>query len=213
MRIGVGVHTVDSVEATVYFNHIQAFAEWSKKYDMAFYGTRRVKVAEACEVTVEALLRMGCTHVLFIDDDHMLPLGMLDKLTENADAGMVSGLICKRAFPYPIVAFGKSEDGKLYPRHLDPGERVVEVEACAFGCTLINMESLREVPRPWFVNTPERRFDVNFCLKVREAGKRVLVDTRVSIGHVVDPEIVWPENATELRARVLEKKLKEAAGV
>ena len=200
MRIAIGVHTTDNVDATVYFNHVMMVSKWAKEHDLAFIGLRRVKIEQACNLTVQTAWALGCTHVLFVDDDHILREDMLPLLLENADAAVVSGLICQRLFPYTVVAFRRDGDGKLQQLYLDAGQGVREVDGCAFGCTLVNLEKLKTLPMPWFETVQGARFDVNFFNKVRAAGERILVDTRVSVGHISDPEVVWPENATELRA-------------
>lgn len=199
MRIAIGVHSTDTICSTIYFNHIMTFTQWVKMYDMAFIGLRRVKVERACNQTVDAARRMDCTHVLFIDDDHVLKENMLPLLLENADATVVSGLICKRLFPYETVAFKTSPAGVYTLMQLEENTGVREMDGCAFGCTLVNLEKLRELPKPWFVTTEQQRYDVNFFRNVRAMGGKVLVDTRVSVGHISDPQVVWPETATMLR--------------
>lgn len=214
MRIGIGVHTTNTVDAAVYFNHVMTFAKWAKKFDLAFVGMRRVKIEKACNVTVTSLRRLGCTHVLFVDDDHILREDMLEKLVatcEEEHVAVASGLICKRLFPFSTIGFARrGPEGRMTELYLHPGMGRVEVDACAFGCTLVDMERLRELPMPWFETTPERRFDVNFCRKVRAAGERVAVDTSVSVGHVMDPTVVWPENATKLRELEIAQKVQTA---
>jgi GT2 family glycosyltransferase len=212
MRIGIGVHTTNTVDAAVYFNHVMTFAKWAKRYDLAFIGMRRVKIEKACNLTVTKLRRLGCTHVLFVDDDHILQDDMLEKLLATAErehAAMVSGLICKRLFPFETIGFARrGAERRLSEIPLPSGVGPVEVDACAFGCTLVDLERLQRLPMPWFETVPGRRFDVNFCNKLRDAGEHVFVDTNVSVGHVMDPTVVWPENATELRATEITQRLR-----
>ena len=206
MKIGLGLHFQDTVHTTVYLNHLTAFCGWAKRYEIALAGVRRVKVAQARNLIVQELLKQGCTHWLSIDDDHIIPDNMLDLLVESADAGMVSGLVCKRGYPFELVAFKDVADIGLRPAYFLPDTGVHEVAVCAFGCTLINLKALEGVPTPWFVDTPEHRSDVNFCTKVRDAGLKILVDTRVSIGHMCNPQVITPQLATAWRKQIIEKR-------
>jgi len=208
MRIAIGVHSTDTVNSTVYFNHIMMFSKWAKEFELAFVGLRRVKVERACNMTVDTARKLDCTHVLFIDDDHILMPNMLPLLAENADAAVVSGLICKRLFPYETVAFQTINDNFTLVQ-LKPNTGVREVEGGAFGCTLINLSRLTKLKDPLFVTNGEQRYDVNFFRNVHAAGERIVVDTRVSVGHIGDPPVVWPENATRLRTERINRGLPE----
>lgn len=199
MKVGLGVHVVDTINAVAYLNHLPAVAGWAKKHEMAFVGARRLKVAAARNLIVDELLKLGCTHWLSLDDDHLVPDNMLDLLVENADAGMVSGLICKRGFPYEIVAFKDVEGMRSVTMRPDTGVKTVSV--CAMGCTLINLEPLKDgrIARPWFEDTREHRSDVNFCAKMRDVGMAIKVDTRVCVGHLCEPRVITPQVAEAWR--------------
>lgn len=80
------------------------------------------------------------------------------------------------------------------------GEPVQQVDAIHFGCTVISTRALRRVPKPWFIDIPnsEGEFgdgridaDMYFWKKFREAGNRVFVTPRVTLGHG-EYMITWP---------------------
>lgn len=200
MKIGFGLHGTETVPWMVHVNHSMCYMTWvrdltARGHSFAFASIGQAKVAAARRVVVENLLKSGCTHWLCIDNDHILPLELLPRLVETAErecAGMVSALVTKRLFPFDVVAFKRSPQGVMLPLDLRPSTGVWDVDVCAWGCTLVALEPLRKLEKPWFFDTPTHRSDVNFCLRYRDIGQRVLVDTSVQVGHLVEPEAVWP---------------------
>ena len=69
-----------------------------------------------------------------------------------------------------------------------------------FGCTLIRVEALRKVKKPWFLATPNADGewegqkvddDIHFWKQCQEANLKIGISPKVSIGHL---EVVatWP---------------------
>jgi len=196
--IGVGLPIAEIVHPKVYYNHLAAVAEWKSRFQLHIIGIEGMKITRARNEIAAVAISRGCTHLLFIDSDHILPPRMLSMLMENQDAAMVSGLIHKRLYPYEQVAFVDNGKGKLEMALLKDNT-VMEVDACAMGCTLINLKQLQMLGRPYF-SDGYFRHDINLCLKFkRELGGRILVDSRIHIGHVGGEEIVYPENVEFLR--------------
>lgn len=206
-QIGICIHGTENVPTQVYFNHIEVIAGWNKAYPLGLFGLSRIKVAKARNMLTKLADEANCSHVLFLDTDHMIDSSMLPKLMENADAGMVSGLVCKRGYPYICVGFCRHPDGsgRLHQIVLEPNTGVHKVDGCAFGCTLINMDCLRKLPKPWFYDTVDRRSDLNLCDAMRKADFEVLLDTRVEVGHLGDVPIIWPGISESLRKHELEE--------
>lgn len=203
MRIALGIHIEGVVLPRVYLNHVSVMLKWAKTHDLVLCGTTRTKVASARNRIVDSAIEQDCSHVLFIDIDHILPDNMLDLLVENADAAMVSGLVCKRQFPYDAVAFNFLPDKSLDETIVKERGEVIERDACAMGCTLVNLEMIRKLNKPYFFDA-RLRSDLNLCLSFRNQGFRILIDTRVEIGHLGDEPIITPTNAEMLRKVYLE---------
>lgn len=198
--VGIGLPIADMVSPTIYYNHLAAIAAWKSEFKLELIGVSGCKITKARNMITNAALRRNCTHLLFIDSDHIVPGNMLRLLMENKDAAMVSGLVHKKLYPYEQVAFVFDKEGRLQDALLRDGT-VTRVDACAMGCTLINLEQLHLLNMPYFVDGYFRH-DVNLCLKFKvELGAKILVDTRIHIGHVGSPEIVYPENVGLLRRR------------
>lgn len=199
--VGIGLPVDSMVSPTVYFNHLAAIASWKTGYDLMLLGSQKMKITKAREFIANQAIAMGCSYLLFIDSDHIVPCNMLKLLMENKDAAMVSGLICKRLYPYEQVIFRYDKAMQLQACLTNEKDKIYSVDVCAMGCTLINLQKLKLLRKPFFTDG-HFRHDINLCLKFRnELGAKILVDTRVPIGHVGEPEIVYPDNAQILRER------------
>jgi len=169
---------------------------------MMFLGIDRQRTAESRNILVQSAKSANCTHLLSIDSDHMIPPYILDCLSMNEDAMIVSGLITKRKPPYMQVGFIKSdEDEMFYPIDVPCDGRSYLVDMPAMGCTLFDMKVFDLVEEPYFVDTAgvkpngevyNKRSDANFFEKCRKVGIKMIIDTRVLVGHLMEPEAMYP---------------------
>lgn len=207
-RIAIAIHGGENVDFGAYGNHLSMMAVASQKHNLALVTTRGVRIAQARNCLVEKVKEMDCRFVVFIDTDHIVPLDMIDLLLENMDnCSCVSGLVCRRRDTMDQIGFN-IRDGKFHKLTITPRKGVYNVDVCAFGCTMINMEVFNELERPWFGNEPRishkgksytMRSDVLFCERLRERGKKIMIDSRVVVGHIGQPVVVWPSNCDQLR--------------
>lgn len=79
-------------------------------------------------------------------------------------------------------------------------EPAIDVRMAHFGLTLIRTDVLKRMPKPWFVHKPapdgtwsdgKIDDDVNFWIKFRDAGGRLCIAPRVSVGHL-QLVATWP---------------------
>lgn len=201
-RIGWITHTYGPVDPKAYFNHMGVIMKWSKKYRLMFLGVDKYQVSGAREMLCETGLSMGCTHILFVDADHIVPDHMLECLSLNMESSIVSGLVTKRKPPFEQVGFVLA-DGQYYPIQLPIDGKSYKVDVAAMGCTLIDAEVFHTMKRPWWLDTTgyfkdgkpfNRRSDFNFMDAAREAGFKTAVDTRVLIGHLGDTPVIYPNS-------------------
>jgi hypothetical protein len=78
---------------------------------------------------------------------------------------------------------------------------LLDVTLAHFGCTLIRVSALKKMAHPWFWGQPNsdgqwgegrEDEDIYFWRKFREAGNRVCVAPRVSVGHL-QLIVTWPD--------------------
>lgn len=152
----------------------------------------RLEVAVARNMlTTMFLEQTDATHLLFWDDDILPPPDGLMRLLED-NAPIVSGFYVSRQPPAQPVVYQRLPPLRkhLYqpvaPQH--PG--LFYADGVGAGFLLIRREVFERIPRPWFQflcgrprgeNISE---DFYFCEKAIKAGYKILVDGRVSCGHV-----------------------------
>jgi hypothetical protein len=208
IKIAIGLPVAEIVEPGVYFNHIVAIGKWVKnpEYEIKVIGIEKMKITQARNLIINRALELGCDYLLFIDSDHKVPLDMLPKLLETGPkCGMVSGLINKRGYPYETVAFKKDKNGSLNLVEIAPGNQIYEVDACAMGCTLINLQKIQLLQPPYFTDG-HFRHDINLCLRFKsDAGAKSYVDARVEMIHLGDRREISPRNATMYRQQHIDE--------
>ena len=206
MRIAICTHVFERVDFDVYFNHLFCAAKWAKKYDLVFIGKSGLGAATAREGIIDLALKEKCTHAFFLDGDHLISASALDYLLECKDEAMVSGIVCKKGESFQQVSWEIKKDDKgnnqWYAVTLPLDGKVYEVSVCAFGCTLINLEKLQKLKRPYFRDTCENgdniRSDVNLCLMFKDIGEKMFVDTRVLVGHLGVKLPVYPQSSEHM---------------
>jgi hypothetical protein len=209
LKIAICTPVYNNVDFDVYFNHMYCISRWSNDYKLCFTGRRGTSPVLACEKMAEFAIGVGYQYAFYLDADHIMPAETLDCLSQGIkDAAMISGLVCKRRGDYQQVWWVKEENSDTYKYtdfNLD-GKRY-EVDICAFGCTLINLEKLQKLEKPWFRVTLENGntvwSDVNLCKAFRAKEEKIYVDTRVLVGHHGMNSVVYPQSANLLRSRSL----------
>ena len=111
---------------------------------------------------------------------------LLDEFAQNPEADAMAALQSRRGKPFPLMTTG--EDG-MQLTNLDP----IKVYTAHFGLTLLRVEDLKDIPKPWFKCEPDENgeygdnrldSDIWFWHQWRLAGKTIYVAPRVSIGHL-----------------------------
>lgn len=163
------------------------------------------------------------SHLLFVDDDVIVPPNTVVDLVETAsqpDRAIVAG-------PYPSVKFTTSRHAYLYVAvtklqsglatwYEDWPEGIEEVGGAGTGCLLIARSVFGVLGYPWF-RWPERldeatgtvqciSDDMDFCDRAGKAGFRIWADGRVRCGHLkllnvaslMDGSISWRQGETNV---------------
>ncbi len=203
MKIAIAVHSYGHICPKVYANHIGVFSAWAKMFSIILMHLDGVKTAEARNVLVDRAIEEGCTHIFFLDSDHIVDKNMLSFLAGNKDATVVSGLVVKRDGKNCQVGFIRRDDGMYHTVSLPTDGLSFAVDACAFGCTLIDLSIFKELEKPYFRDEMiidaageirQRRSDIGFCDDVKKLGKDIRIDTRAMVGHVGDSPVFYPES-------------------
>lgn len=201
-KIAIAVHTYGAISPKVYPNHISVLSSWGKSFDVTLIHVDGLKVAEARNRLVATALEKECTHIMFLDSDHIVDSSMLPCLLGNTGAAAVSGLITKRNSDRIQIGYVKADEDYYHPIDLKIDGGSYEVDVCAFGCTLIDLSVFEDIEEPYFKDQMCRdkdgklyqvRSDVGFCRDLKKLGKSIRIDTRVLVGHVGEEEVFYPE--------------------
>lgn len=159
------------------------------RFSGAFWG-------QCMQRALSEAVEQGCDWVLTIDYDSMFtPVHvsrMLQHFGDNPHIDALAPLQMRRSAEYPLLTIkGSSEGDRIDVNRFEP----FEVNTAHFGMTLLRLEALKDLKKPWFYSTPDSNGDweldgekvdddIYFWHRWKEAGKTIYVAPDVSIGHL-----------------------------
>lgn len=159
----------------------------------AFWG-------QCLERGFDAAIASGCEWILTFDYDTVFSVSDIEKmamlLEQDPTIDAMAPLQLRRGDDNPILNAKKEAPDLSQLRG-----PVTDATMAHFGCTLIRVSALKKMARPWFWGQPgkdnkweEGRLDddVYFWKKFIEAGNRLCVASRVSVGHM-QLLVTWPD--------------------
>lgn len=185
-----------------------SLARYETESDYKFFkiGMGRLMVAYVREKFCEFAVDYGFDYILFIDDDHYWPSNLFQSLEKYIkEYDIVAPLCLQRLSPYYPVIY-KSEmrqkDGQMMfdnHKYIDikkfkKGDIITDADSIGFGAAIVKVDLLKKVPRPWFFSMSPVGEDILFCMKAKDVGAKILVDTSVEAPHLKDREpIFWAD--------------------
>lgn len=121
-------------------------------------------------------------YIFFLDVGVIPPIDIIPKLMSHGK-DIVSALYFKNTYPYYPLAFKKTDNG--FQPIIDYDDGLIEVDGIGLGCCLIKRKIFETIPEPWFDLPPSSQIseDLYFCIKAKEAGYSIWVDTTIKCGH------------------------------
>lgn len=156
-------------------------------------------VDEMRNYLVNKAINRNCSHLIMVDSDMILPLGVFVDMLYTAldDDIQVLGALCFRRYPpfEPIVYQGAiNKHKRLLPFDDYPVGDVLREPNLATGaaCLLCDMDVFRKLPEPWFefkrnpdiVRGGTIGEDIGFCQKAKDNGIPVYIHTGVHVAHI-----------------------------
>ena len=139
---------------------------------------------------LEECVERGVDWVLTIDYDSVFTASHLNTLLgefgNNPEIDALAATQSRRGKPFPLATIGKETSVEITGPPL-------KVTTAHFGLTLLRMEHLVDVPKPWFKGEPDDKGgwgddrlddDIWFWHVWRKAGHNVYMAPRVRIGHL-----------------------------
>lgn len=172
--------------------------------DIKFTWVDRYATVDAMrEEAALTALRLGCSHLLFLDADMTWPADLLLRILAHHDLGIVSGLYHLKQWPHQPVAFKGRKWQPIdqvfeYTYDLDASLATAlrEQDLIGCGCALIPTRVFERLPRPWFKYQRNARTglttiteDVWFCEQASAEGVPLWLDPTIQCGHVGTPVV------------------------
>jgi GT2 family glycosyltransferase len=165
------------------------FATMIKPFHFEVADIVRAHVESSRNAAVRFARENGFTHLLFLDDDHILPPDLFLRLYAVGEP-VACALAFQRVPPYGpcVYRWGIGGEGQIgafqCPEFIKTGVR--KVDASGFSAVLIRMDvftKLEEKKLPWF-KWGELGEDLQFCLSCRDAGIDIYCDTDLILPHL-----------------------------
>jgi len=148
---------------------------------------------------VAMFLKTDCSHLLFVDNDVIMPPDAIEKLVAvgaNVVTGCVPSITNGQIFIMAATGYNKENREITWGTFWFDG--VSEVPVCGCGCILIRREVFETLPFPWFrwpeYYTDEKHYytseDVTFCEDVIEGGLGpIMAHGDVRCGHLREVDL------------------------
>lgn len=152
----------------------------------AFWGHSMQNLLEGC-------IERGVDWALTLDYDSLFTethfKTLMHRLAASPEIDALAALQCRRGTEEsPLMSLGAGV------KEVEVTGQPIKVNTAHFGLTLIRLDRLKDIPKPWFLGTPDpdgrwstadrTDDDIYFWRKWQEHGRTVAVDTNVRIGHL-----------------------------
>lgn len=128
-------------------------------------------------------------YLLAIDSDMSFDKDALKKLLA-LDTDIATGIYRKKTLDKTEYEIYRRAEGRFEPYTEITTSTPFEVDACGFGCVLVNSRVFHSIEYPAFKNTwmdPQdwkMSEDLYFCRKAKQQGFKIWVDPTVRCGHL-----------------------------
>ena len=159
-----------------------------RSFTGAFWG-------QCLQTVIEACVEDGLDWILTLDYDTLFTPQHLDTMMSifgrHTEIDALAGLQSRRNTDVALMTIKK--DGEIQGKAEIDGSPV-KVETAHFGFTMIRLDALRDIPKPWFQPkaAPDGTWthpdhidsDISFWKKWQAAGKTLYVAPDVRVGHL-----------------------------
>jgi hypothetical protein len=152
-----------------------------------YHDVMRERMTAARNLIREVLLRGDYTHLLFLDQDVILPTYGLERLLSHR-LPVISGIYCKELgfVHYAMVALpNRKPDSSglvVTPVNEIDGDDVLEIEAAGFGCLLLERRLCHSTEFR-YDRHGTKDSDLMFCADIRAQGIQIFCDAGVHCAH------------------------------
>jgi hypothetical protein len=184
MRLAIGGPTRDAVPATFAVDTAHLFAytrergPWGADVTLNFVASTYIHVGR--EWFLEAALKQGATHILWLDTDMSVPRETAVLLAMHDQPIVACNYVVRQASHLFTAC---RDEQRVATTATSTGLEAVDY--CGMGAMLMRTEVVASVPRPWFRHGLNAQGgdigeDVGFCRALRAAGYTIYIDHDVS---------------------------------
>ena len=168
----------------------------------------------------EMAVENGFDYMFYLDDDmlfndiHLLT-NFISHLDQHPEVDVIGPVAYMRNPPfYPCVFMEDPSNDPYYTLFTERDKGKVEVDMVTCACTLVRVDLLRKMKKPWFefktIGSEMIGEDVYFCRKAkREHGATIICDTDQDVWHIGDNLLVGRPTYENYQAQpVLKETLK-----
>lgn len=190
MKLAIGGPTRDLVPASFAVDLAELYAYTRERGPWAdvtvgFLASTYIHVGR--EHFLEAALKQGATHVLWLDTDMSVPRTTALQLFLHAQPIVGCNYVVRQASG---LFTAQREDGTRVAT-TETSSGLEAVGAIGFGCVLMSADVVADLARPWFRHGlndlgGDIGEDIVFCRALRAAGHAIYLDHDLSkeIGHI-----------------------------
>jgi SAM-dependent methyltransferase len=168
-------------------------------YNNIVQTTKGMNVAEAREQFADIALQNNCKYIFFLDEDVACPPQtipeLIYKMEQNPDIAVCGGVYCLKRDPSEPLIFMGNGNGPFWDWKVGD---FFECSGIGMGCTLIRVEALKDLKRPFFKTVYDYSKmmdfgvpaleswteDLWFCKRISDTKKwKVYVDTSIMCLH------------------------------
>jgi hypothetical protein len=187
-RIAVCFLSGDTVHADFAMSLLMLVAHTMQRgVEITAINTKCTLIADGRNKAVEGAVGSGCSHILFIDSDMVVPHDTAVRLLSHRKDIIGATYMSRRA--HPVHGHSLMHEELQGDKTLGIGVR--RVLRMPTGCLMIKASLFLEIPKPWFWfgNQPSGEpigEDYAFCHGATQLGREIWLDADLShhVGHI-----------------------------
>lgn len=190
VKVMVGVPIHRPIEFKVFESFLR-MTNFKNQVQLEFCMVSNSLIYDGREYIAKEFLKSDSEYLMFIDSDMTFHPQSIEFLVRHKKE-FITAKAFKRVKPYQPCFYTKVEYENGVPHLETPikyGEGLLRIEGAGLACALIHRSAFEKIQEPYFFPYPNVGEDLTFCLKLKEAGVEMFVDTTLQFGHLGQVEI------------------------